>query len=59
MVVGVWSISGVASVVTHQLQTLEVVTPVMMLVTGFLFGYQVKINKTKKEDDEAQSRREV
>jgi ATP/ADP translocase len=52
-VFGLWLVAGAASVITEQYKTLEIVTPVMMIVTGFLFGYQIQVNKTanKKEGE--------
>lgn len=47
----VWAVAAIASVLQQQFKTLEVVTPVMMIVTGFLFGYQISVkrNTQKKE----------
>lgn len=52
-----WASAVIDSVVTTQYKTLEVVTPVMMIVTGFLFGYQITVNRSagrnrRKEDQE-------
>jgi hypothetical protein len=37
-VVSVWSITSLASIVTGNYTSLGAVTPVMMIVAGFLFG---------------------
>jgi ATP/ADP translocase len=46
VVVAVWAAAAVDSVITYQFKALEVVTPVMMIVTGFLFGYQIQVNRS-------------
>lgn len=43
-----WVVAVLASVVTQEYKTLEIVTPVMMIVTGFLFGYQIQVNRTSQ-----------
>lgn len=45
-----WMIAGIASVIQRNYVTLEVTTPIMAIVTGYLFGYQIKVNKTRKEN---------
>lgn len=37
-VVSVWTITALASVITNNYTSLGAVTPVMMIVAGFLFG---------------------
>jgi ATP/ADP translocase len=37
-VVSVWTITALASIVTNNYTSLGAVTPVMMIVSGFLFG---------------------
>lgn len=50
----IWAVTAVASVVTQQYQPLEVVTPVMMLVTGFLFGFQITRTKANRRKEDQQ-----
>ena len=40
----VWSTVAVASVFIHEYTALTVVTPVMLIVAGFLFGLKVTKN---------------
>lgn len=51
MVAVVWAAAGLASVITQEYKTLEVVTPVMMIVTGFLFGYQVQVKRSRQREE--------
>lgn len=43
-----WTVTVLTSLFTSQYKALEVVTPVMMIVTGFLFGYQIQINRARR-----------
>lgn len=54
-VAGVWAVTSIAAVITQQYQALEVVTPVMMIVTGFLFGFQVQIRKTRQQKENGET----
>jgi len=47
-----------SSVITQQYKTLEVVTPVMMVVTGFLFGYQIQVNRSANKNGVLNRRKE-
>lgn len=49
-VAGCWVVAVLASIATGQYKGLEIVTPVMMLVTGFLFGYQVQVRKASQKE---------
>lgn len=46
-----WVVAGVASVIQRDYRTLEITTPIMGIVTGFLFGYQLTINKTQRKEN--------
>lgn len=56
VVVAVWAAAGIDAVITYQFKSLEIITPVMMIVTGFLFGYQIQVNRSgtprRRRDDE-------
>lgn len=52
MVAVVWAAAGLASVITQQYKTLEIVTPVMMIVTGFLFGFQVQVKRARQREEQ-------
>ena len=43
----VWAATAIASIFTHEYTALSVVTPVMLIVAGFMFGLRV----TKDKDD--------
>jgi hypothetical protein len=45
-----WMAALLASLYTGQYKGLEVVTPVMMIVTGFLFGYQIQVQRTRQRN---------
>jgi ATP/ADP translocase len=36
----VWSVVAISSVVTKEYNALAIITPVMLIVAGFLFGYK-------------------
>jgi len=36
----VWSIVAISSVITKDFNALAIITPVMLIVAGFLFGYK-------------------
>ena len=36
----VWSIVAISSVITKDYNSLAIITPVMLIVAGFLFGYK-------------------
>lgn len=40
LVAVVWSVVAIASVITAQYNSLAIITPVMLIVAGFLFGYK-------------------
>lgn len=48
VVVAVWATLALASVVTQDYEPLTLVTPVTMIVVGFLFGFR---NGIKKKDN--------
>ena len=35
---GVWAVSAIGSLVTKEYTSLSIITPVMLIVTGFLFA---------------------
>jgi len=43
-VCAVWSIVAVTSLITQEYTPLTVVTPVMLIVSGFLFGLKINRN---------------
>lgn len=50
-VVSVWTITALASIITNNYTSLGAVTPVMMIVAGFLFGTRNgNGNSSSKED---------
>lgn len=49
-VVGVWSITALASVLTRDYTSLGAVTPVMMIVSGFLFGSRNSNGSSSKKE---------
>lgn len=54
-VVSVWMITALASVITKDYTSLGAVTPVMMIVAGFLFGSRPNGNSqrsTKNKEEE-------
>jgi len=53
-----WVVAVMSSVITQQYKTLEVVTPVMMVVTGFLFGYQIQVNRSANKNGVLNRRKE-
>ena len=36
----VWAVVAISSVVTQEYNSLAIITPVMLIVAGFLFGYK-------------------
>jgi len=44
-VAGVWSIVAISSVLTKEYNALAIITPVMLIVAGFLFGYKKNGNR--------------
>lgn len=36
----VWSVVAISSVITKEYNSLAIITPVMLIVAGFLFGYK-------------------
>lgn len=36
----VWSVVAISSVITQEYNSLAIITPVMLIVAGFLFGYK-------------------
>lgn len=40
IIASVWSIVAIASVITQEYNSLAIITPVMLIVAGFLFGYK-------------------
>lgn len=36
----VWAVVAIASVITQEYNSLAIITPVMLIVAGFLFGYK-------------------
>lgn len=46
-----WAFALGASVYTGQYKGIEVVTPVMMIVAGFLFGYQIQVRRTAAKEE--------
>jgi ATP/ADP translocase len=51
-VVGVWSITALASIITSDYTSLGAVTPVMMIVSGFLFGSRSSNGKSNGKSKE-------
>ena len=49
IVSGVWAIVAIASLLIKEYTALTVVTPVMLIVAGFLFGVKVTKNGNGKE----------
>lgn len=45
-ITSVWSIAALASIITHDYSALSIVTPVMLIVAGFLFGRKNVIKGT-------------
>ena len=43
-VCAVWSVAAVTSLVTQEYTPLTVITPVMLIVAGFLFGLKINRN---------------
>lgn len=50
-VVCVWTITALASVITNNYTSLGAVTPVMMIVAGFLFGTKTNGNGKSKRGE--------
>jgi hypothetical protein len=48
MISAVWSIVAIASLLIKEYTALTVVTPVMLIVAGFLFGVKAASNNGKK-----------
>ena len=48
-VCAVWSITAVASLVIREYTALTIVTPVMLIVAGFLFGLRINRNGNGKD----------
>ena len=40
MIALVWSIVAISSVITKDFNSIAIITPVMLIVAGFLFGYK-------------------
>jgi len=49
MISGVWSIVALTSLIIRDYTALTVVTPVMLVVAGFLFGFRVTKEGNGKE----------
>lgn len=48
VVAGVWSLAAIAGILTQDYTGLGIVTPVMMLIGGFLFGIKHEEKKQKE-----------
>lgn len=51
IVAGVWATTAIAGIFTGDFQGLEVVSPVMLLLAGWLFGIEIVRRKVSTEED--------
>ncbi len=49
LVGSVWALAAVASLITGESTVLAAITPVMLIVAGFLFGYRTSSKDASKE----------
>jgi ATP/ADP translocase len=52
LVAGVWAISAIDGILTQNWTGLGIVTPMMMLIGGFLFGFKHEAKKVDEKSDE-------
>lgn len=57
LVAGVWAITALSTLVTQNYTALGAVTPVMMVVVGFLYGFRRETEKINH--DERRERRRI
>lgn len=50
VVVFIWSAAALVAFVTQSFEELGIVTPVMMIVVGFVFGYKAEYHLNGKDE---------